>query len=174
MLLLLMYGGLASIHTFYVKAVFEGELQKAARDYSLEDAGSVDRQTVIKGKVERAVKEVINTANLSFDVTSYHDYKNAKAKREEFVDANSDGICNNDESYVDANNSGSWDLEGGRSANVGGSKDVLLLKATLTYASIMPMQWWTRASSTTLTASTLLRNQPASDQAAAPLRKCAR
>ena len=169
-LLLLIVGGLGAGHTMYVQSVLNGEMQKAARDTTLEDASGDARRAAIQARVRSQVQEVINNATVDFALTSFHDYRNAANRAEEYTDSNHDGTCNNGESYVDANNNGSWDLQGG-TAGIGGSKDVVLLKATVSYPSFLP--YGQRSGMMTLTSSTLLRNQPSSDQAAAPLRTCA-
>ncbi len=168
-LMLLIIGGLAFGHRLYVKSVLEGEMQKAARDTSLEDAGSDVRRALIQDRVRMQVLRVINSARVEFELTSFHDYRNAQNRVEEYVDSNHDGRCNKGETYVDANNNGAWDLEGG-TEGVGGSKDVVLLTATVSYASFLPMVQGNGILK--VVSSTLLRNQPASDQAPAPLRTC--
>lgn len=168
-LLLMIIGGLGAGHTLYVKSVLDGEMQKAARDTGLEDAGSEARQSAIQAVVRDQVRRVITGAKIDFAMKSFHDYRNAKNRAEEYVDSNHDGACNNGESYVDANNSGTWDVEGGTDG-IGGSKDVVLLTAVVTYPSFLP--FGQNKGLMKLTSSTLLRNQPANDQAAAPLRTC--
>ncbi len=168
-LLTMIVGGLGAGHTLYVQSVLDGEMQKAARDMSLEDASAEDRQTEIENRVRDQVHKLVRGADVDFEMTSYRDYRDADAKAEEYVDSNHDGTCNKAESYVDANNNGSWDRDGG-SATIGGSKDVVLLKAKVAYASFLPFGQ-TRGRML-LTSTTLLRNQPSSDQAAAPMRSC--
>ncbi|TXC71222.1 pilus assembly protein [Sphingomonas ginsenosidivorax] len=169
-LLTMIVGGLGAGHTLYVQSVLDGEMQKAARDMSLEDASAEARQAAIEDRVRDQVHKLVKGADVDFELTAYHDYRDADAKVEEYVDGNHDGTCNKGESYVDANNNNSWDREGG-TTGIGGSKDVVLLKAIVSYASFLPFGQ-TRGQMN-LTSTTLLRNQPSSDQAAAPLRTCA-
>lgn len=169
LLLLMIVGGLGAGHTLYVKSVLDGEMQKAARDTSLEDASSETRRTAIQDRVRTQVQQVIRGARIDFAINSFHDYRNVENRAEEYNDSNRDGTCNKGETYVDANNNGSWDLQGG-SDKVGGSKDVVLLKATVTYASFLP--YGQNRGQMNVTSSTLLRNQPSNDQAPAPLRTC--
>lgn len=168
-LLLMVVGGLGAGHTLYVKSVLDGEMQKAARDTSLEDAASDTRRAVIQDRVRAQVHELIAGARVDFQLTSFHDYRNAQNRKEEYTDSDHDGTCNHGESYVDANNNGTWDLQGGRDG-VGGSKDVVLLNAIVSYPSFLA--FGQSRGQMTLTSSTLLRNQPSSDQAPAPMRKC--
>ena len=168
-LLLMIIGGLGLGHTMYVQSVLDGEMQKAARDTTLEDATGEARRLVIQNRVRTQVNEVINDADVDFTMIAFHDYRNAQSRAEEYYDGDHDGHCNHGESYVDANNNGSWDLQGG-TAGVGGSKDVVLMTATVSYPSFLP--YGQSGGDMVLKSSTLLRNQPASDQAAAPLRTC--
>lgn len=169
-LLLLVVGGLGVGHTLYVQSVLDGEMQKAARDTSLEDASGDARRTVIQDRVRTQVHQLIKDADVDFELTSFHDYRDADVRSEEYTDANHDGTCNAGETYVDANNNGAWDRQGGKTG-VGGSKDVVLLKAKVSYASFLP--FGQSKGRMNLVSMTLLRNQPSSDQAAAPLRTCA-
>jgi Flp pilus assembly protein TadG len=168
-LLLMIVGGLGVGHTMYVKSVLDGEMQKAARDTSLEDAAGDARRAVIQDRVRTQVRQVIKDARVDFEMRSFHDYRNAANRVEEYTDSNHDGKCNSGESYVDANNNGSWDLKGG-SDTVGGSKDVVLLSATVSYPSFLP--YGQNSGDMKIVSSTLLRNQPSNDQASAPLRSC--
>lgn len=170
-LLLFVFGGLDAGHTLYVKSILEGELQKAARDTSLESASDPVRRAAIQERVRAAIRTVMTTANVQFRLTSFHDYLNVQNRVEDYNDANHDGMCNNGEGYVDANNNNRWDLDTGTDG-VGGSKDVVQITATVTYPRIINPMLVTGSPTVALTASTLLRNQPASDQNAAPMRQC--
>ena len=169
-LLTMIVGGLGAGHTLYVQSVLDGEMQKAARDTSLEDASAAQRRTVIQDRVRDQVHQLIKDARIDFELTSFRDYRDADVRVEEYKDSNHDGTCNRGETYVDANNNGSWDRQGG-TADIGGSKDVVLLKAKVSYASFLP--FGQSRGQMNLVSTTLLRNQPSSDQAPAPLGTCA-
>ncbi len=168
-LLLMIVGGLGIGHTLYVKSVLDGEMQKAARDTSLEDAAGDARREAIQDRVRAQVRKVINNATIDFELSSFHDYRNAENRVEEYTDGNHDGKCNNGETYVDANNNGNWDVKGG-SNSIGGSKDVVLLTAKVSYPTFLP--YGQSSGMMKVASSTLLRNQPSNDQAAAPMRTC--
>ena len=161
--LLLILGGLEIGHTFYVRSILIGKLQKAARDISLEDAGADTRVAAIKTEVERAVHQVMIGAAVDWDIRSFHDYKNAAHRPEEFGDANSDGNCNNGETFVDSNGNGRWDADGSKIGR-GGAKDVLMMTASVSYPRLGLGKFFTAAPTVNLSATTLLRNQPSSTQ----------
>lgn len=170
-LLLLILGGINLGHTLYVRSVLDGEMQKASRDFSLEDAYDTKRQIVIEDRVRTAVQIVMASADVTFGKTAYHDYKSADARQEHYTDGNHDGACDNSEAYIDANNNARWDAETGV-AGVGGAKDVVLLTAIARYPDALAAKFFGTAGIVELKSSTLLRNQPSADQAAAPQRNC--
>lgn len=169
--LLFLFGGLDAGYNYYTKAVLDGEVQKAARDLSLEDATDPARRAAIETRIRGAVQRVMANATVTMTTRSYHDYRDAAARMEEFTDANHDGICNHSEAYVDANNNGSFDLDGGRDG-IGGSRDVVVFVASAAYPRLVISSFVFGPGTTVLTSQTMLRNQPASDQAAAPIRNC--
>lgn len=162
-MLLLILGGLEIGHTFYVKSILVGKLQKAARDMSLEGAGSVSTVTAIQTQVTDAVHQVIAGAEVTYDIRSFHDYKNAANRPEEFGDADHDGICNNGEAFVDSNGNGHWDADGSRSGR-GGAKDVVMMTASVSYPRLGLGHFFGADPDVNLAATTLLRNQPSSTQ----------
>jgi hypothetical protein len=169
--LLLTLGGLELAHTMYVRSVLIGQLQKASRDISLEDATSATRQDAIETSVEDAVKNAIPTATVKFDYKSYHDYGNAEDPSEEYNDANHSGVCDKGEAFVDGNRNGRWDADGGTDGR-GGAKDVVLLTATVSYPRLPLAALIGNNSPMVLTAKTLLRNQPNDQQADLPTGTC--
>lgn len=168
--ILFLFGGLDAGYNFYTKAVLDGEMQKAARDLSLEDASDPARKLAIQQRVRTAVQRVMKNATVDMTTRYYHDYTNA-AGMEEFTDSNHDGRCNNSESYVDSNNNGMFDIDAGVDG-IGGSRDVVVFVATASYPRLIISSFIFGPGTTVLTSKTMLRNQPASDQAAAPLRLC--
>ena len=93
-----------------------------------------------------------------------------------YSDTNSNGRCDANEPYEDANRNSTWDADGGN-AGQGGAKDATLYTVTISYPKIMPVTRLIGGSATTtLTAQTVLRNQPFGDQdvyAAPVVRNCA-
>ena len=169
--LILILGGIEIGHTFYVKSVLVGKLQKAARDLSLEGAASDSAITAIQNEVTSGVKQVMSDARVTYDLCSFHDYKNAANRPEEFGDTDHDGVCNHGETYVDSNGNGQWDADGSREGR-GGAKDVVMLTATVTYARFGMARLFSSNPDVKLVASTLLRNQPSTTQSEPSTRTC--
>lgn len=162
--LLLILGGIEIGHTMYVKSILVGKLQKAARDISLEGASSDTAIATIESEVTNGVQQVMSGAAVTYEKLSFHDYKNAATRPEEFGDTNHDGICNDGEAFVDGNGNGRWDLDGAREGR-GGAKDVMLLTATVSYDRLGLGRLFAADPKMKLVASTLLRNQPSTTQA---------
>lgn len=161
--LIVMVMGLFDIaHTQYTSSMLNGAMQKAARDLTLENANS--QQTNIDARVEQQIAEVMPAAGeITFEKVSHFDFSDV-SEPEEFTDQNSDNICNNNEPYIDTNNNGRWDADRGRDG-IGGARDVVLYTANVTYPRLFPMYGLIGMPDTvTLSASTVLRNQPFDEQ----------
>lgn len=169
-LFLIICGGLEVGHTLYVQSVLTGQMQKAGRDLALEGSANAGARAALQARVTDAIKALVANPNITFVTKAYHDYRNV-GRPEEYVDTNGNGVCDNKEPYVDANNNGKWDDD---SSNIGpeGAKDVVLFEATLKYDRIITGAYLPYGKEVTLKSSTLLRNQPSTDQAAAPQRNC--
>jgi hypothetical protein len=161
--LILMVMGLFDIaHTQYTRSVLYGAMQKAARDLTLESAQS--RQSQIDARVIAQVSAVMpNNAEVTLQKFSHFDFSDVD-QPEDFTDQNADGICNNNEPYVDSNDNGSWDASRARDG-IGGARDVVVYQATVTYPRMFAMYGLAGLSqNVTLTAATVLRNQPFDEQ----------
>ncbi|RYY22958.1 MAG: pilus assembly protein [Sphingomonadales bacterium] len=143
----------------YTRAVLEGAIQKAGRDSGIESA----TPSTIDAKVSAAVKQVVNTATLEFDRKSYSTFGNIKPER--FTDTNNNGVKDATECYDDVNANQRWDADPGKDGQ-GGANDVTMYTVTATYPRLFPMAKILGWSSTeTISAKTLLKNQPFATQA---------
>jgi Flp pilus assembly protein TadG len=163
-LCLFLVGAFDIAHTLYMSAVVRGIVQKTGRDSGLEDA-TVARQALLDATVTQQVRELYNTATVTFRRRSFTTYTQAAAKVPEvWTDTNRNGTCDAGEPYVDANNSGRWEDDGGVSGQ-GGAKDRVIYTVTVTYPALLPLSKFIGASATrVVTATTILQNQPYSDQ----------
>lgn len=169
-LMILIMGGLEVGHTMYVNSILVGAVQKAGRDMSLEDAST--NLTTIEGNIGTAVRQVVRLqSDPTFTIRSYHDYVNAQSPAEEFGDTDHDGLCDHGETYVDSNDNGQWDADGSVDGR-GGAKDVVLFTASITYDRLPIGRFISSNPTMTLTASTLLRNQPSNQQSQPTTRVC--
>ena len=169
--LLLVLGGLEIAHTMYVQSVLTGQLQKAARDMSLEGASATSQQDAVLASVQKSVHAIIPSATITVIAKSYHDYSNALDPAEEYNDADHDGSCDHGEAFVDSNRNGHWDADGSV-AGRGGARDVVLLIGTASYDRLPLGRMFSANPKMLLTARTLLRNQPSDQQADPPTGIC--
>ena len=144
-------------HTLYASSMLQGTMQKAGRDFTLENAGS--NQVSVEAFVTEQVKDISPSATVVFERKSYFDFSDV-GEAEAFDDENGDGICNNDEPFEDDNNNGQWDEDRGE-VGFGGARDAVLFTATVTYDRLFPMAGLAGLpEQVVLETSTVLRNQP--------------
>ncbi len=169
---LMMLGSLDVGLRVYVRSVLEGELAKAGRDSSLQTAASGTNQTALDTRVQNMVRNVVNSATVTFSRTAFSSYARVQSRAEPFVDGNADGVCNNGEAYEDSNGNGSWDLDSGVSG-AGNASDALLYEVTVSYPSFFPLnRMLGRSSNVTFSAKTILKNQPYADATTIATRSC--
>lgn len=162
---LVLLGAFDVAHTLYMRGVLQGVVQKVARDSSLESGTEAEQQAKLDGRVSKQVKQLAKDAEITFTRRFYRTFSEAAAARAEiWTDLDDDGICNNSEPYEDANHNNTWDRDGGN-AGQGGAKDATVYTVTVTHQRFFPIYNIIGGSNTTtIRASTVLRNQPYSDQ----------
>lgn len=154
-MLMVLYGMFDLGHGQYTKAMLEGAIDKASRRATIEGATVAG----IDAEVTTAVRRIAPSAVMTFTRTTYSDFADI-GMPEDFDDVDGDGSCNNNEPYEDANGNGSYDLDRGKSGN-GGARDAVLYKVNVSYKRIMPIGSLIGQSNiTSLSATTVLRNQP--------------
>ncbi|UVO53220.1 TadE/TadG family type IV pilus assembly protein [Sphingomonas sp. SUN039] len=178
-LLLVIMGLLDMTYRLYAKAMFEGAVQKAARDATLESGSVATVSAALDEKVKNSFRQVnasVTDSNFTFTRRNFKDFSSS-GKMEPSTGPG--GQCaapsgGTTYTYVDVNNSNSWD--DGAQAGQGGADDVVLYTAQVTYRSLFPVNSLFGASQyQTIKSSTVLRNQPYNNQAArttGPTRNC--
>ena len=162
-MLLMLMGFFDLAHTEYARSVLQGAMQMAARNSTLESGqttgSSID--TTVENQVTRIVG---NGATYTSSRLSYSDFSNV-GKAEPYTDTNGNGQRDPGECYQDINGNGQWDADMGATGQ-GGADDAVLYTMTVSYKRFFPMArllgWPTNQ---TITASTVLRNQPYGTQA---------
>lgn len=150
----------------YTNSILLGAVQKAGRDATLQQNTASTATTAIDNQVMTLVRQVAPAATYVSVRENYTTFSTVD-KPEPFVDANGDGIRQTGECYTDVNGNGSWNSDSGRTG-IGGASDVAQYTITITYPRIFPVArllgWGTNA---TLSAQTLLKNQPYAAQSSA-------
>lgn len=174
MLCLLLIGAFEIGHTLYMQSIVQGAAQNAARFGTLEKASGAD--STPRDAIDQMVKNQILPLNkdAEIDITRrfYRTFSDAAAAQaEEFTDTSDvsspyhDGKCNNGEPFVDANNNGRFDRDGADSADNAGARDNIVYTVTVSYPRMFPLHKFIGGSpTTTVTASTILANQPYGEQ----------
>jgi len=152
-------------HTLYMRAVLQGVLQKAARDSALEGGSAQAQLDKIDQKIKLQVNAIANNGTIEIKRRFYRTFSEvAAAKAETWTDGNGNGTCDAGESYTDKNRNNTWDADGG-DAGQGGARDSTLYTVTVSYPRFFPIYNMIGGSNTTrVSAATVLRNQPYTDQ----------
>lgn len=176
-LMLLLMGFFDVGHSLFMRAVLEGEVQRAARNSGLETGGVAATQATIDAAVKSQLRPLgITDAQVAISRRFYRSFSQAAAAQAEpYTDNNGNSRCDNLEPFTDRNNNGVRDLDGG-DAGQGGAKDSVLYTVTVSYPRLFPLHKMIGVSpTTTLKASTVMSNQPYGEQgsyAAPTVRSC--
>jgi Flp pilus assembly protein TadG len=173
-LMLVIIGLFDLTYRLYATAILNGEVQKVARDATLQMNASTSGQAALDQRVKDAFRKVNGAVtNGDFEITRRNFTNFTNAARMEAT-TGPGGQCAPGFTYADINNSNSWDdgaLEG-----QGGANDVTVYTVKVTYRSVFPFNAiFGGAVNQTITATTILRNQPYTAQGArvtGPTRDC--
>lgn len=165
-LMLMLMGFLDLGYNMWARTVLHGEVQKAARDSSLESGPGA--QAALDGRVSAAVRTVVPRATVSFERNNYETFSKV-GKPEEFTDKNGNGRYDPGECYTDSNGNSRWDADRGASGQ-GGADDVTRYRVMIEYPRLFfPLARMIGLSETqSASAVTILRNQPYTGQGARP------
>lgn len=156
--MLLMGMGLCEMaYQAYMQAILTGAVQKAGRDSAIEDASTA----TIDAAVLQAVKNINGNAAFVSGYPSRKSYASyGYISPESFVDTNGNGARDAGECFTDVNGNGTWDADPGVSGT-GNAGDTVLYSVSVTYTRLFPLGIWMGWSrNATLSASTILKNQP--------------
>jgi Flp pilus assembly pilin Flp len=158
-----MFAGMDIAYRSLIQATLQGAVQKVARDATLETGAN--QAATLDTKVRNIVKPIIDSGTFTFTRQNYASFTRA-GQPENFTDGNGNGVRDGGECFEDENGNGTRDLNSGI-AGVGGSKDIVLYTASVSYPRLFPMRGMLGWSSTqTVSSTTVLRNQPFGQQAA--------
>lgn len=160
-------------YAIYIQTALQGAVQEGARQASLENTLWSDIEARVNNKVRTVVPSSDPDTVISFtlDPTYYQNY-NEIGLPEDFTDKErgsppvKNGVYDSDECFVDRNGNRTWDRDVGI-AGRGGAQDVVSIKASIEFRRVFP--FWKligQPDTTRLEATTFLRNQPFSAQAA--------
>ena len=117
--------------------------------------------------VRNNVRRVAPNATVTFTRASYANFTDV-GQAEDFGDVNSNGACDNGETFEDANANGVWDANRGQNGN-GGARDAVLYGVSVSYKRLFPIgRLIGQSDNMVLNTTTILRNQPYGLQQGAP------
>jgi Flp pilus assembly pilin Flp len=153
----------------YVISVVEGTLHRAARMATIGNKTPSQIDDYIKSQLET----FSSNGTITIDKKSYYQFSNVDKSEplcdKTGADLNSNGQVDVGDCYQDINNNGSYDPSA--KDGLGGSDDIVFYSVTFTYPRVVPMGsllGW--SNSQTVSANTLMRNQPYGSQATPPER----
>lgn len=159
-LLLLLTGLFDLMFQLYAQSILTGAVQKAGRDSAIE--GGADETAAIDAKVLDRMRALVNVTDHDSQRRSYKSF--AVIRPEVFYDNNHNNLFDDGDCFDDINANGVWDRDPGET-DQGGANDVTLYTFSVTYARVFPtMELFGRPADVTLTARTLLKNQPYQQQ----------
>lgn len=155
--LLMLIMGLGDLaYQAYVQSVLTGAIQKAGRDSGLETSDP----TAIDDAVEAAVLQVAHKATFVPAPTRESFSQFSDIGPEPFTDSNGNGVHDATECFTDVNGNGTWDADPG-STGQGGASDVTVYTVSVKYPRLFPVATWIGWGKTvSLSAKTILKNQP--------------
>jgi hypothetical protein len=153
-------------HSLFVRATLDGAVQNAARSSSLEGATSLTQQKLIDKDVASTIRELAPGATVTVSRRYYKTFSTAALANAEKVNEQSTGNlkCDPGESFMDANENGVWDADGG-SDGQGGARDIVIITFKVSYPRLFPlaaMFGW--PANVEMESNSILANQPYGDQ----------
>jgi hypothetical protein len=156
----------------YVASMVEGTVHRAAR------MATVGNKT--PSQIDDFVRSQLDTFSSNGTVTiakkSYYQFSNVDkeeplcAGSDPNIDKNGNGAVDPGDCYQDINNNGGWDDDSSK-IGIGGSDDIVFYSVSLQYPRVVPLgNLFGWADSQTISANTLMRNQPYGSQVTPPER----
>jgi Flp pilus assembly protein TadG len=148
------------LYQIYAQAILAGELQKAARDSGIEGAGV--NTAAIDAKVQTRIKQIAPQATFVTTRKAYDTF--SEVAPEPIFDTNGNNKLDPGECFTDENGNGVWDQDPG-TVGQGGASAVTVYQMTATYPRLFPVAGllgWSKTQ--TISATTLLKNQPYATQ----------
>lgn len=159
-LMMLLMGLFDLMYQVYAQSILTGAVQKAGRDSAIE--GGADGSAAIDTAVLDQIGSLVNIVDHDSERRSYKTFSSIKP--EVFDDVNGNNRYDGEDCFDDINGNGTWDQDPGATGQ-GGADDVTLYTFSVTYSRVFPvMTLLGRPSDVTLTARTLLKNQPYQQQ----------
>lgn len=168
-LILMIMAGLDSGYTIYLQSVASGTLEARARAASLEGATESQFDSEIRSAMRNIMPSYAEAdENIILTKKNYTDYSRIDAAEKITTDANSNGVLDVGDCWLDEDENGEFGTNEGASG-LGGPDDGVFYTVTLKLPRLFPMASMMGLSEEqTVTARTLVINQPYGTQAVRP------
>lgn len=151
----------------YVSSVLSGTVERAARQATVGSKTSDQIDDFVRSQLTHFSSD----ATVTITKSNYYQFSGINKSEKLTTDSAPIGVWNTGDCYEDLNNNGKWDSVAGRDG-LGGSDDIVYYTVTYSYPQMLPVGSLFGWSNTqTLTATTLMRNQPYASQTI-PTVKC--
>ncbi len=156
-------------YRMYVSSVLQGALHEAARLATVGNVPIADIDSHVKGRLQAFHHQ----ATITTQFNSYTEFSHVAVPETITQDTAPVGQYNVGDCYEDYNNNQRFDLDRGRN-NLGQADDIVRYQASISYPRLFPVGGFFGWSDTdTITANTMLRNQPYAGRViAAPTVRC--
>jgi len=165
--MVMMLGTMDIGHSYFVRATLDGAMQNAARSSSLEGSATLTAQELVDLRVESSILALAPNATITSTRRYYKTFSDAALARAETVIESPTGAdmkCDPGESFMDANDNGVWDADGGTDGQ-GGAKDIVIIKFKVSYPRLFPMaKLLGLPANVELESNSILANQPYGEQ----------
>lgn len=165
--MIMMLGTMDIGHSYYVRATLDGAMQTAARSSSLEGSATLTAQELVDLRVKESILALAPNATITSTRRYYKTFSDAALARAETVIEPTSGAdlqCDPGESFMDANDNGVWDADGGTDGQ-GGAKDIVIIKFKVSYPRLFPMaKLLNLPANVELESNSILANQPYGEQ----------
>ena len=148
-------------YRLYLEVVVEGTINKASRRATI---GGVST-TAIDDYVKSQLVAFSRNATVTITKKSYYDFSHVNKPEKLTTDLNGNGRLDSGDCFEDANNNGTLDTDAG-TTGLGNSDDIVYYQVSVVFPRLVPLGGFLGFASTeTVTANTVLRNQPYGAQA---------
>jgi Flp pilus assembly protein TadG len=148
-------------YRLYLETVVEGTVNKAARRATIGGQSS----TAIDDFVRSQLVAFSKRATITITKKSYGDFSGVNKAEKLTDDKNGNGTYDPGDCFEDAKVNGQYDSDAGKTG-LGGSDDIVYYQVTVNFPRLVPLGKFLGFSNTeTVTANTVLRNQPYGAQA---------
>lgn len=152
----------------YAASIVQGALHEAAR---MATVGGVT-MTQIDNRVKQRLSNFATNSTVTTRTTSYYDFAGVGRPEKITSDTAPFGTYNATDCFEDANGNGSYDLDRGRSGQ-GNADDIVRYEVSMSFRRIVPIGGFLGWSDNeTITANTVLRNQPYAGRAVQTVTIC--